>query len=183
MKKVYLFLADGFEEAEAITPADLLRRAGAEVCLVSLNETRAVTGSHGIELRADAVFASCDFADADLLMLPGGKLGTENLERYEPLAELLKEAAARGVALAAICAAPRVLGRLGLLEGKTACCYPGNEELLLGAKVEYAPAVTDQGVITGRGMGTAFEFGLALAAYLYGEDAAEGLARQTVFPH
>ena len=181
MKKVYLFLADGFEETEAITPADLLRRAGADVCLVSLNETTAVTGSHDIRLTADKVFEQCDWDDVSMLVLPGGKMGTENLEKHKPLAELLLSAGERGSTLAAICAAPRVLGRLGLLEGKPACCYPGEECNLLGAQVTYEPVAIANGVITSRGMGTAVDFGLALVRHLYGVEAAEAVARKTVY--
>lgn len=176
-----MFLAEGFEETEAITPADLLRRAGVEVCLVSLNETAAVTGSHGISLTADVLFDQCSWEDASMLVLPGGKAGTENLERHGPLALLLGESARRGVPLAAICAAPRVLGQLGLLAGKRACCYPGNEDFLQGARVEDVPVVVDHSVITSRGMGTAFAFGLALVERLRGKDAAAEVARQTMY--
>ena len=181
MTKVYLFLADGFEETEAITPADLLRRAGIDVCLVSLNDTVAVTGSHNIRLSADAVFAQCRWDDASMFVLPGGKMGTENLEKHGPLAELLRNADNKGITLAAICAAPRVLGRLGLLEGKQACCYPGEEPNLIGAQVIYEPVAIANGVITSRGMGTAFDFGLALVRHLCGAEAAEAVARKTVY--
>ena len=181
MTKVYLFLADGFEETEAITPADLLRRAGIDVCLVSLNDTVAVTGSHNIRLSADAVFAQCCWDDASMFVLPGGKMGTENLEKHGPLAELLRNADNKGITLSAICAAPRVLGRLGLLEGKQACCYPGEESNLIGAQVIYEPVAIANGVITSRGMGTAFDFGLALVRHLCGAEAAEAVARKTVY--
>lgn len=181
MKKVFIFLADGFEETEAITPADLLRRAGIDVCLVSLNETVAVTGSHNIRLNADAVFEHCNWDDAYMFVLPGGKMGTENLERHKPLADLLLNAGEKGITLAAICAAPRILGRLGLLDGKQACCYPGEEASLSGAQVIYEPVTTANGVITSRGMGTAFDFGLALVRHLCGADAAEDVARKTVY--
>ena len=181
MKRVYIFLADGFEETEAITPADLLRRAGIDVCLVSLNDTAAVTGSHNIRLTADAVFEQCNWDDASMLVLPGGKLGTENLEKHEPLAQLLMDAGTKEITLAAICAAPRVLGRLGLLHGKQACCYPGEESSLHGAQVIYEPVAIANGVITSRGMGTAFEFGLALVRHLCGSEVAEAIARKTVY--
>lgn len=181
MSKVYLFLADGFEETEAITPTDLLRRAGIDVCLVSLNDSAVVTGSHNIRLTADAVFEQCSWDDASMFVLPGGKVGTENLEKHKPLTDLLQSAGNQGIILAAICAAPRVLGRLGLLEGKKACCYPGEEPSLDGALVTHEPVTVANGVITSRGMGTAFDFGLALVRHLCGEEAAEAVARKTVY--
>ena len=181
MKKVFIFLADGFEETEAITPADLLRRAGANVSLVSMNATTAVTGSHNIQIKADALFDSCDWSEAAMLVLPGGKTGTENLESCAALRELLVNASEKGITLAAICAAPRILGQLGLLRGKQACCYPGEEPKLQGAQVIYEPVAAAEGVITSRGMGTAFDFGLALVARLFGEDAANEVARRTVY--
>ena len=181
MGRAYLFLADGFEETEAITPADLLRRAGVDIVLVSMNDTKTVTGSHQILISADAVFDQCSFEDAAILILPGGKVGTENLESNDALSNLLLSAHRKGTTLAAICAAPRVLGRLGLLRGKKACCYPGNEELLLDAEVVYTPVAVANGVITSRGMGTAFEFGLALVCHLCGEDAGAAVARKTVY--
>ena len=181
MNKVYVMLADGFEESEAIVPVDLLRRAGVDVILVSMNETANVLGSHGISIVADEIFAQCDWDQASLLMLPGGKVGTENLERHAGLRELLLSAEEKGIELAAICAAPRVLGRLGLLRGKPACCYPGNEDQLLGAQVMYEPVATAESVITSRGMGTAFAFGLALVRRLCGEETAARIARQTVY--
>lgn len=181
MGRAYIFLADGFEETEAITPADLLRRAGVEVVFVSMSETKAVTGSHQIMVTADALFDQCSYDDAVLLILPGGKVGTENLENDAALADMLLSAGRKGITLAAICAAPRILGRLGLLNGKKACCYPGNEDLLLDAEVVYSPVAVANGVITSRGMGTAFDFGLALVRHLCGEDAAEAVARKTVY--
>ena len=181
MKRVFVILANGFEETEALTPTDLLRRAGVEVTLVSLNDTAAVTGSHNIRITGDAVFSECRFDEADLIMLPGGKAGTENLERHQPLHKLQRDAAARGAPTRRSTSAGRVLGQLGLLQGKAACCYPGNEDLLRGADVTFDPVTVADGCITSRGMGTAFEFGLALIRHLCGEDAAANVARQTVY--
>lgn len=124
MKKVSIFLAEGFEEVEALTPADLLRRAGAEVTLVSIGDKKEVAGSHGIIITADRLFVDTDFADADLLILPGGMPGTLNLKACDPLLELLKEHNARGKKLAAICAAPTVLGHAGLLDGQARHLLP-----------------------------------------------------------
>ena len=147
MKKVSIFLAEGFEEVEALTPADLLRRAGAEVTLVSIKAEKTVTGSHGISITADRLFEETDYEDADLLVLPGGMPGTLNLKACEPLLALLKEHNAKGKKLAAICAAPTVLGHAGLLNGKNATCYPGCEDGLTGAICQTAPVVTGRSQI------------------------------------
>ena len=128
MKKVSIFLAEGFEEVEALTQVDLLRRAGAEVTMVSISGAREVAGSHGIVVTADQVFAEMDFSDMDLLVLPGGMPGTLHLKECAPLLALLKDFHEKGKKLAAICAAPTVLGAAGLLKGKKAACYPGCED-------------------------------------------------------
>ena len=181
MKKVSIFLAEGFEEVEALTPADLLRRAGAEVTLVSIGDKKEVAGSHGIIITADRLFVDTDFADADLLILPGGMPGTLNLKACDPLLELLKEHNARGRKLAAICAAPTVLGHAGLLDGKHATCYPGCEEGLTGAICETTPVVTDGTITTSRGVGTAIPFALSLIAQLYGQEKADEIAKSIVY--
>ena len=181
MKKVSIFLAEGFEEVEALTPADLLRRAGAEVTLVSIGNEKKVAGSHGIIITADRLFVDTDFADADLLILPGGMPGTLNLKACDPLLELLKEHNARGRKLAAICAAPTVLGHAGLLDGKHATCYPGCEDGLTGAICETTPVVTDGTITTSRGVGTAIPFALSLIAQLYGQEKADEIAKSIVY--
>ena len=181
MKKVSIFLAEGFEEVEALTPADLLRRAGAEVTLVSIGDKKEVAGSHGIVITADHLFAEMDFTEMDLLVLPGGMPGTLNLKAYEPLLELLKEHHAKDRRLAAICAAPTVLGHAGLLNGKKATCYPGCEDGLTGAICETAPVVTDGVITTSRGVGTAIPFALSLIAQLYGQEKADEIAKSIVY--
>ena len=130
---VYILLAPGFEEAEALVPADLLRRAGIETKLVSL-EGEAVTGSHRITVRADASLAEIDLSGAEMLVLPGGGEGVKNLGAEARVEELVREAAGRDLWIAAICAAPTLLGRWGLLEGKKAVCYPGMEDQLVGTR-------------------------------------------------
>ena len=137
MEKAYIFLADGFEEIEGLTVVDILRRAGVEIQMVSIMGRKELTGSHGIPVVADAVFEEVDFSDGTLFVLPGGMPGTKRLAAHEGLAALLKEKNAEGKRLAAICAAPSVLGGLGLLKGRRAACYPGFEEALTGAEVSF----------------------------------------------
>ena len=134
MEKAYVFLADGFEEIEGLTVVDILRRAGADTQTVSVMGRKEITGSHRITLQADLVFEETSFEDGTLFVLPGGMPGTKHLGAHEGLTSLLKKAAAEGKRVAAICAAPSVLGDLGLLEGKHAVCYPGFEDRLKGAQ-------------------------------------------------
>ncbi|HJA13014.1 MAG TPA: DJ-1/PfpI family protein [Candidatus Mediterraneibacter merdipullorum] len=172
MKKVYVFLADGFEEIEGLTVVDILRRAGVETVTVSVMGRKDVMGSHAIPVRADMVFEEADMSDADMLVLPGGMPGTIHLKEHEGLRKLLGDAHSRGVHLAAICAAPTVLGDLGFLREKKACCYPSFEEQLDCAQVCRVPVVTDGDVTTGRGMGAAIPFALELTGILCGEEKA-----------
>ncbi|GAP72233.1 hypothetical protein SAMD00024442_28_6 [Candidatus Symbiothrix dinenymphae] len=173
MKKVFLFLADGFEEIEASGTVDILRRGGLDVTTVSVAATLQVSGAHGIPVVADALFAEVDFSGGDLLVLPGGGSGTKNLNAHEGLKNLLKQHAAAGKKIAAICAAPMVLGGLGLLQGKRATCYPGMENTLQGATIADASVVKDGNIITGKGPGYTFEFALALVAELQGQAKAD----------
>ncbi|MBQ2767939.1 MAG: DJ-1/PfpI family protein [Clostridia bacterium] len=174
---VYLFLANGFEEIEALCPLDLLRRAGAEVRTVAITaEGRAVTGAHGITVMAD--LAADEFppdADAEMLILPGGMPGAANLNASPVVDAAIARAVQNGAYLAAICAAPMILGRRGLLAGCEATCFPGFEDELKGAMLTTARVVRDGKIITAAGMGVALEFGLALVAELYGEDRADAL--------
>lgn len=168
---VYLFLAQGFEEMEGIITADYLRRAGVDVMLVGLGG-KTITGSHGIPVTCDGVLEEMDIQNPEGLLLPGGMPGTTNLYESKKLCELLKKGAEEGCLLGAICAAPSVLGKLGLLQGKKAICYPGFEGELAGATVVDAPAVVCGNIITGKGPGAAMDFGYALASYLKGEAVA-----------
>lgn len=172
----YVFLADGFEEVEALATVDVLRRCGIEVQTVSINETRGVAGAHGINVTADCKMEDVDLSIADFLILPGGLPGATNLRDCEALQEVLKQHAAKGGNLAAICAAPMVLGGLGLLEGKEATCYPGFEKYMIGAKPGSLPVVQDGNVITGKGPAFAFAFGLKIAEAIKGKDAAGDVA-------
>lgn len=181
MEKAYVFLADGFEEIEGLTVVDILRRAGVDTQTVSIMGRKEITGSHRIALQADLIFEEVSFEDGTLFVLPGGMPGTKHLGAHEGLASLLKKAAAEGKRVAAICAAPSVLGDLGLLEGKHAACYPGFEDRLKGAQVEFTPVVTDGNITTSRGMGTAIPFALSLVAQLTDAEKAEELAKGIIY--
>ena len=174
---VYLFLADGFEEIEALTPVDLLRRAGIEVTTVGIGSTT-VTGSHGITVSADMSYTDATAhigEDMEMVILPGGMPGTKNLDASAVVHKALDLAQEQNAVVAAICAAPMILGKRGDLKGKEAVCYPGFEEYLKGAKIPDKKVVVDGNTITAKGMGVALEFGLALVEKLYGADKAKAL--------
>jgi len=178
--KAIIVFAEGFEEIEAATPADILRRAGVEVELVGLDAPE-VTGAHGMTFHMDRVLGEREEADA--VILPGGMPGAENLAGSEKLGGVLKSQLAAGRVVAAICASPGlVLARHGILDGKRATCYPGFETHF-GPTTEYKTdtVVKDGNVVTSRGPGTAFAFGLALAAELADEETAVKLSRNMVF--
>lgn len=173
-KKMAAILAEGFEEAEAIIPIDIARRAGIEVKMVSLSGNKTVTGSHAIPIEADAILADTDLAGYDMIMLPGGMPGTTNLEASEEIKTALLAAYKDGRYVAAICAAPRLLGSLGILDGRKATVYPGNDDYLKNAEYDRrAKAVRDGNVITARGMGCAIEFGYEIVSALVDDDKAQ----------
>lgn len=175
-KTAIIIFADGFEEIEAVTPADILRRAGVEVALVGL-EAMEVRGAHGIVFKMDRLLG--DEENIDAIILPGGLPGAENLAASEKLANILKHRLAAGELIAAICASPGlVLGQHGIMNHKQGTCYPGFESHF-GDKARYIEksVVIDGNVITSRGPGTAFAFGLALARELAGGEIAEQLQR------
>lgn len=173
---IYLFLAEGFEEIEAWTPVDILRRAGLDVRTVSIGADRSVRGAHGITTEADILFEESDYADASMLILPGGMPGTTHLRAFKPLCDLLLTAHDRGVQLAAICAAPMILGELGLLRGKEAICYPGFEDKLIGARLSDKKVVLDGGILTAAGMGVALDFALTAVQMHLGGGIASRIA-------
>ncbi len=181
MKKVCVFLADGFEEIEGLTVVDILRRAGVETETVSVMGRKQINGSHGIRVEADKLFEEADVADADMLVLPGGMPGTLNLKAHEGLKEQIIAFDRAGKNIAAICAAPSVLGALGLLKGKKACAYPSFEDQLDCAEVLQVPEVTDGNITTGRGMGAAIPFALELTAILCGKEKAEEIKESIVY--
>ncbi len=170
MKKAYVFLAEGFEEIEAVTPIDLLRRAGVDARFVSITGKKAVTGAHGITYQADLLFEEIEAAD--LLVLPGGMPGTTNLLSHQGLLQRLREQNAAKKQIAAICAAPMILGALGILRGKRATIYPGMEAHLTDALPCTDAVVTDGNISTSRAPGTAIPFSLRLAELLTGDSAA-----------
>lgn len=174
--KVFIFLANGFEEIEAIAPIDVLRRAELEVVTVSISDRKTVEGAHGIKVKADQLFTETTFGENDYYILPGGLDGMLNLSAHEGVNELLKKQHSAGKKLAAICASPSVLGNLGILEGKEATCYPGFEEKLVGATVSTKSVVEDGNVITGKGPGVAIEFALKIVETLKGKAVADEVA-------
>lgn len=171
---LYMLLAQGFEETEAVAPLDVLRRAGIDVQTVSL-DSLAVTGAHGITITADITMDQLQPENCQGVVLPGGMPGTLNLQNDCRVTELLKHCYEQGKLLAAICAAPMVLGELGFLAGRSATCFPGYEEHLQGAVLSDDPVVTDGNMITARGAGTALAFGAALTDYLV-PNSGEGMA-------
>ena len=181
MSRIAVFFADGFEEIEALTVVDICRRAGIAVEMVSVKEEKEVTGSHGICVKTDVLFDEVDFESLDMLVLPGGMPGTRNLEKHQGLMAQLDSFYAAGRYVAAICAAPTVMGHRGILKGRKACCYPGMEEELTGAEVVFEPVAISDHVITSRGMGCAIPFGLAITSILCGKEKAEELANGIVY--
>jgi len=174
-KMVYLFLADGFEELEALTQVDLLRRAGIGIKTVSVTSSKTVTGAHKIATNADILFSESDYSDAELLFLPGGMPGTTNLSNHEGLCNLLLKKYESNVRIAAICAAPSILGKLGILDNKTATCYPGFEGKLGSANYVNKKVVTDGIVTTSCGVGGAIECALELIRLLKDGQTAKNI--------
>lgn len=169
---VYILLAPGFEEAEALVPADLLRRAGLETKLVGLTAAP-VPGGQGMQVVPDGTLDQVDLDRADMIVLPGGSLGVKNLGAEPAVEALVRQAAQRGIWVAAICAAPTLLAQWDLLHGKRAVCYPGLEPRL-GDALPQDFSVVDAGtIITGRAAGSAFDFGLKLVSVLSNSEKSE----------
>lgn len=180
-KKAAIFFATGYEECEALITVDIARRAGIDISMVSVTGEKTVVSSHNVPVVMDKLFDEVDFAELDMMILPGGMPGTKNLEACEPLMNALDDFLASGRWIAAICAAPSIFGHRGYLNGKNACVYPGREAELTGANVQYEPAVTDGNIITGRGMGAAIDFALAIVSALEGEEKAGTIAKAIVY--
>ena len=174
---IYVLLAEGFEETEAIEPVDVMRRAGLAVMLVGQNDMY-VTGAHGITIKTDLLLDEVIKADMELLMLPGGG-GYALLDGDERVHGLIEYAWENGLYISAICAAPAILGKKGLLKGKKATCFPGYEKYLDGADITGEKAVADQKLITGKGAGAAGEFGLKIVEVLRGKEISDQL-RETM---
>lgn len=179
MSSVNVYFATGFEEVEALTVVDILRRAGVETNMVSITGSKEVTGSHNITVTMDKLFDEA--GEADMLVLPGGLVGTANLLAYDKLTDKLKDYCKDGRYIAAICAAPTVFGKLGLLEGRRATCYPGMEDELFCLEALKDNVVMDDKIITSRGLGTAIDFSLALVNVLVDEETSEKLANKIVY--
>lgn len=175
MGTVYVFFADGFEEVEAFTSIDVMRRAGLNLEMVSVTPDEIVTGAHDVPVLCDMNIANCDFYDAELVLLPGGMPGAAILEQSPELRKLILKFAEQDKPIAAICAAPMILGKLGLLKGRKATCYPGFEQYLEGADVTDAPVERDGNIITGKGPGAAMEFALAVVDMMVGKEKVQEL--------
>ena len=182
MKKVYVMLADGFEEIEAVTPIDLLRRAGIVCQSVSVTGNLTVNGARGIPVIADALFTDELLYDADACILPGGMQGAITLQNHAGLNNALIYLNNHQKIIGAICAAPMILGKLGLVEGKKATIYPGMEDKLTGARYSDSAVCADCNIITSRGAGTAIPFSLALIHALLDEQAKQNIQNAIVFP-
>ena len=181
MSKIYLFLADGFETVEALAPVDVMRRAGIEVITVSIMGRKEVVSAQNVTILDDTLFEDACYNDADALVLPGGSVGTDNLSAHMPLRSKLAEAYANGTLMAAICAAPMVFGRMGILENRKATCYPGCESDLFGATYTAAAVEQDGNIITACGPGVSFDFGFAIIERFCGSDVVATLRSQMQF--
>ena len=173
---IYVFLAEGFETVEALAPIDIMRRAGLPVRTVSVSSELVVKSRQGVPVLADTTLDQVELCDATMLMLPGGIPGADNLFASEKLCAMLKEGAKEGRYIAAICAAPYILGRLGILKGRRATCYPGYEDRLEGAQATGERVTIDGNILTGIGMGAAVEFGLAAVGMLVGKEEANRIS-------
>jgi len=180
-KKAAIFFATGYEECEALIVVDIARRAGIDISTVSVTGDKTVVSSHNVPVVMDKLFDEVDFSELDMLILPGGMPGTKNLEAYAPLMEKLDEFNNSGRKISAICAAPSIFGHRGYLVGRKAAIYPGMEAELQGAEVKYDPAVIDGNIITGRGMGAAIDFALAIVSSIEGTEKAETIAKAIVY--
>ena len=178
---IYMFLADGFEEIEALCPLDLLRRAEADVRTVGIGGN-IITGAHGISFVSDLCENEIDpnGENIEMIILPGGMPGTINLKNSDTVDAAIDSAVSRDVYIAAICAAPSILGEKGILDGKEAICYPGFEDKLIGARISKSRVVLDGKIVTAAGMGVALEFGLLLVSLLFGQEKADKLRKSVI---
>ncbi len=181
MAKIGICFANGCEEIEGLTVVDLLRRADIEITMISINDTKEVIGSHKIPFTCDSVISDVNWEEYDGIVLPGGMPGTIHLGECDAVTDTVKKFAAEGKLVSAICAAPSVLGKCGVLEGKKATSYPGFADVMTGCTYLEDAVITDGNVITSRGMGTAIDFGLAIIAYVKDENAASELAANIMY--
>ncbi|MCR5850092.1 MAG: DJ-1/PfpI family protein [Bacteroidaceae bacterium] len=178
---IYVFLATGFEDIEALAPVDIMRRAGLDVQTVSITGERVVESAHEVGIVADLLLPDVDFSEAEMLVLPGGLPGSTNLDACQPLTQAIVRHFEAGGAIAAICAAPLVFGHLGLLQGRRATCYPGVEPELKGATYTAAIVEQDGNIITGKGPGAAFEFGYTIVEFFRGEGVSQALRNGMIY--
>ena len=183
--KAVVFLADGFEECEGLIVVDILRRAGVDTVMASIMDSLQIESTRLIKVTADVMATDVDYDTVDLIVLPGGRLGTENLGANDLVVEKCKEFAAytSGKYLAAICAAPSLPASLGLLEGKNATCHPDFESHMAGAKLTYESVTTDGNIITGQGLGASFDFAFELVRKLVGEDMVDKIKKAICYKH
>ncbi|MGN1318803.1 MAG: DJ-1 family glyoxalase III [Lachnospirales bacterium] len=181
MSKVVIFLANGCEEVEALTPIDVLRRGGVEAIGVSISGDLVVKGAHGINFMADDVFDNIDFNDVSMVVLPGGLGGRDNLMAHSGVSSVCKDFNEKGKFVTSICASPSVLGENGILKGKKAICYPGFENQLKGAFVTNENVVVDTNVITSKGPATALEFSLKLLEVIKNKEVSDNVAKGMLF--
>lgn len=181
MLKIGVFLADGFEEIEGLTVVDILRRAGIEAITISITGRREIYGAHQITVMADAQYEDVNFEELAGIVLPGGMPGTANLMSFAGVKEQILSFEGTGKLVAAICAAPAVLGQSGILKGKRAVCYPGKEAELTGAIIGQEEVEQDGNIITSRGMGTAISFSLKLVEYLLDASKAEDISESILY--
>lgn len=180
-KQICVFLADGFEEIEALTVVDLLRRAGVEVTTVSITDEHTIHGAHGIDVQADKLFYDVNYSEQDMVVLPGGMPGTKHLAAHAGVKDVLEQFYQEKKYIAAICAAPSVLGKYGILQGRKATSYPGFEDELVGAEIVTDSVARDEFVITSRGMGTAIPFALKLVEVLVSAQKARELGASIIY--
>lgn len=178
--KAYFLLANGFEEIEAIAPIDILRRCGVKVKTVSVHQSKIVSGSHGIDFESDEILSKVDLNDGDMIVLPGGGFGVENLDKVSQLTDIIKSYLDNDKYVAAICAAPSLLGKRGFLKGKKATCYPGFEKFLDGAILTTETLIKDGNIITAKAAGVALDFGFLLGSLLAGQKTSD-LVRKGIF--
>lgn len=181
MSKIGVFFAQGCEEMEGLIVVDVLRRAKFDVVSISVTDEKMVTGSHDITFCTDMLFQEVDFNQFDALVLPGGMPGTQHLQEHEGVKQIVQQFFEAKKLVAAICAAPSVLGSIGILKGKQATCHPGFEDKLQGAYLKEDNVVVDQNVITSRGMGTAIDFGLAIVSYFGTQELLEDVKKHLVY--
>lgn len=183
MAKVYEFLATGFEDIEALIPLDIMRRAGVDFKTVSITGDLYVESAHGISIKADMLIEDADMSDADLIMLPGGLPGATNLNAHNGVKKAIIEQNARGKMIGAICAAPMVLGGIGLLQGRRATCYPGFEKYLEGAEYTHELCTVDGNITTGEGPAAALPYAYTLLAALTDRQTADQVAEGMMYKH